>query len=69
MKGKRKLFIIAAIVLTIVVLNSIFLEHRYNFTEVYSFDKPQEISEEMQNIFWFSVSDYENGVISTSPER
>ena len=34
MKGKRKLFIIAAIVLTIVVLNSIFLEHRYNFTEV-----------------------------------
>ena len=69
MKVKRKLFINAAIVLTIVVLNSIFLEHRYNFTQVYSFDKPQEISEEMQNIFWFSVSDYENGVISTSPER
>ena len=39
MKVKRKLFIIAAIVLTIVVLNSIFLEHRYNFTEVYSFLK------------------------------
>lgn len=69
MKKKRKLLIVAAIILAIVVLNSMIFEHRYKFTEVYSFDKPHEISEEMQNIFWFSVSDYENGVISTSPER
>ena len=47
MRKKRKLLIIAAIILALIILNSIIFEHRYKFTEVYSFDKPQEISEDM----------------------
>ncbi|HAY73691.1 MAG TPA: hypothetical protein DCY31_07630 [Ruminococcaceae bacterium] len=69
MKKKRKLLIVAAVILVIVVLNSIIFEHRYKFTEVYSFDKPQEISEDMQDLYWFTVSDFDNGLIDTSPEQ